>query len=175
MSRLGIALVTLSLAVPASAQQQRVDPTWLTFDSAAKTVRFELIAGLTGLNGALNFNGFRDGGLTLVVPVGWKTEIAFRNHDGMLPHSAAVRRTRDRSCLHVPALGGTSVGSDGRDALRRAASGGVSDFLWRAWARRRRNVDPTPCQRDGQDAGVAADATGSLKLRPECGVPEWPT
>ena len=91
MSRLGIALVTLSLAVPASAQQQGVvDPTWLTFDSAAKTVRFELIAGLTGLNGALNFNGFRDGGLTLVVPVGWKTEIAFRNHDGMLPHSAEV-------------------------------------------------------------------------------------
>ena len=90
MSRLGIALVTLSLAVPASAQQQRVDPTWLTFDSVAKTVRFQLIAGLTGLNGALNFNGFRDGGLTLVVPVGWQTEIDFRNHDGMLPHSAQV-------------------------------------------------------------------------------------
>ena len=85
-----VGLVTLSLAVPASAQQQRVDPTWLTFDSAAKTVRFQLIAGLTGLNGALNFNGFRDGGLTLVVPVGWMTEVAFRNHDGMLPHSAEV-------------------------------------------------------------------------------------
>src|SRR2546421_4338790 len=85
-----VGLVTLSLAVPASAQQQRVDPTWLTFDSAAKTVRFQLIAGLTGLNGALNYNGFRDGGLTLVVPVGWNAEIAFRNHDGMLPHSAEV-------------------------------------------------------------------------------------
>ena len=83
-------LATISLAVPASAQQQRVDPTWLTFDTAAKSVRFQLIAGLTGLNGALNFNGFRDGELTLVVPVGWKTEIAFRNHDGMLPHSAEV-------------------------------------------------------------------------------------
>src|SRR5207245_11272597 len=66
-----VGLVTLSLAVPASAQQQRLDPTWLTFDSAARTVRFQLIAGLTGLNGALNYNGFRDGGLTLVVPVGW--------------------------------------------------------------------------------------------------------
>jgi len=96
MSRLGwllsaiVGLVTLSLAVPANAQQQRVDPTWLTFDSAAQSVHFQLIAGLTGLNGALNFNGFRDGGLTLIVPVGWKTEIAFRNHDGMLPHSAEV-------------------------------------------------------------------------------------
>ena len=89
-------LVIGSLAVPAHAQQQRnaeqhrVDTTWLSFDKATKTVRFQLIAGLTGLNGALNFNGFRDGELTLVVPVGWETKIEFRNHDGMLPHSAEV-------------------------------------------------------------------------------------
>src|SRR5436305_11842317 len=69
---------------------QPIDPSWLQADTVTKTATFELIAGLTGLNGALNFNGFRDGGLTLVVPVGWKTEIAFRNHDGMLPHSAEV-------------------------------------------------------------------------------------
>jgi hypothetical protein len=83
-------LILLAPAVPASAQQPQLDPAWLTVDAAAKTVRFQLIAGLTGLNGALNFNGFRDGELTLVVPVGWQTEIAFRNHDGMLPHSAEV-------------------------------------------------------------------------------------
>ena len=86
---LGLLLICL-LAVPVRAQQQRVDPTWLSFDPAAKTARFQLIAGLTGLNGALNFNGFRDGGLTLVIPVGWTAEIAFKNHDGMLPHSAEV-------------------------------------------------------------------------------------
>ena len=74
-----VAFATVSLVVPANAQQQGVDPTWLNFDTAAKTVRFKLIAGLTGLNGALNFNG-----------VGWKTEIDLRNHDGMLPHSAEV-------------------------------------------------------------------------------------
>jgi hypothetical protein len=85
-----VGLFIISPGRPASAQQQKVDATWLTFDKAAKTVRFQLIAGLTGLNGALNFNGFRDGELTLVVPVGWKTEIAFRNHDGMLRHSAEV-------------------------------------------------------------------------------------
>ena len=93
MRKITIALCGLTLmasAIPASAQQPQLDPAWLTFDAAVKTVRFQLIAGLTGLNGALNFNGFRDGELTLVVPVGWKTEIAFRNHDGMLPHSAEV-------------------------------------------------------------------------------------
>lgn len=89
--RLALPLLLIgSLAIPARAQQQRVDSTWLSFDGAAKTVRFQLIAGLTGLNGALNFNGFRDGELTLVIPVGWAAEIAFKNHDGMLPHSAEV-------------------------------------------------------------------------------------
>lgn len=82
-------VLSLALAPLAEAQQQ-IDPAWLTFDATAKTVRFQLIAGLTGLNGALNFNGFRDGELTLVVPAGWKADIAFRNHDGMLSHSAEV-------------------------------------------------------------------------------------
>lgn len=91
MLRLALASVVIcSLALPLRAQQQHVDPTWLSVDPAAKTARFQLIAGLTGVNGALNFNGFRDGGLTLVIPVGWKAEITFKNHDGMLPHSAEV-------------------------------------------------------------------------------------
>src|SRR2546426_6289988 len=81
-------------AASLSAQQQAIDPTWLSFNAAARTARFQLIAGLTGLNGALNFNGFSDGGLTLVVPVGWQTEIDFRNHDGMLPHSAEIITAR---------------------------------------------------------------------------------
>src|SRR2546427_6389040 len=72
------------------AQQQAIDTTWLSFNAAARTARLQLIAGLTGVNGALNFNGFSDGGLTFVVPAGWQTEIDFRNHDGMLPHSAEI-------------------------------------------------------------------------------------
>src|SRR2546422_11597837 len=86
------------LAQPAvaSAQSDRaaatpvVDPSWLQFDTATQAVSFQLIAGLTGLNGAFNFNGFRDGGLTLTVPLGSNVVLHFRNHDGMLPHSAEV-------------------------------------------------------------------------------------
>lgn len=69
---------------------QAIDPSWLSADATSRTATFDLIAGLTGANGALNFNGFKDGGLTLTVPVGWTVVMHFRNHDGMLPHSAEV-------------------------------------------------------------------------------------
>jgi len=77
-------------AAQSGAGSQAIDATWLTTDTANKTAEFQLIAGLTGLNGALNYNGFRDGGLTLTVPQGWTVVMHFRNHDGMLPHSAEV-------------------------------------------------------------------------------------
>jgi sulfocyanin SoxE-like protein len=62
----------------------------LKADSSTRTATFELVAGLTSLNGALNFSGFRDGGLTVTVPRGWTVVTTYRNHDGMLPHSAVV-------------------------------------------------------------------------------------
>jgi len=67
-----------------------IDCSWLSVDTATKTAIFQLTAGLTGLNGALNFNGFKDGGLTLTVPRNWNVVIQFTNHDSMLPHSAEV-------------------------------------------------------------------------------------
>jgi sulfocyanin len=89
-------VTTVVLPVSAGAQQARagadpvVDSSWLQADTVTKTASFQLVAGLTGLNGALNFNGFRDGGLTLTVPLDWTVVMHFRNHDGMLPHSAEV-------------------------------------------------------------------------------------
>src|SRR2546427_12156966 len=84
----------LALATRAVAQDgtpsPTVDPRWLAADTTAKTATVELIASLTGANGALNFNGFRDGGLTLTAPLGWTAVMPVRNHAGMLPHSAAV-------------------------------------------------------------------------------------
>jgi hypothetical protein len=77
-------------AAQGSGAPQPIDPSWLKVDSAKKTADFQVTAGLTGLNGALNFNGFRDGGLTLTVPLHWNVVLHFLNHDGMLPHSAEV-------------------------------------------------------------------------------------
>ena len=85
-------VVAVAMIVPAlvKGQQQPVDPHWLSVNATAKTLRFQLTAGLTGLNGALNFNGYSDGGLTLTIPTGWTVEMDFVNNDGMLPHSAIV-------------------------------------------------------------------------------------
>jgi len=75
---------------PAAVAAQQIDPKWMRVATDTKTVTFELIAGATPLNGALNFNGFRDGELTLTVPGGWTVVMNFTNHDGMLSHSAEI-------------------------------------------------------------------------------------
>jgi|SRR5713101_1149812 len=108
----------------AAAPAPAVDPSWLQVDSATKTATYQLVAGLTGLNGALNFNGFRDGALTLTVPLGWTVLMHFRNHDGMLPHSAEIiggrpspsyRASCARFCpgIHAAAGAGAHLGTDG--------------------------------------------------------------
>jgi hypothetical protein len=56
---------------------------WLSYDAATKTVTFELIAG------PFTFNGFRNGGGTLVVPPNANVVMNFVNKDGT-PHSAIV-------------------------------------------------------------------------------------
>lgn len=84
------ALSTLAGAQNPPTQSPQIDCTWLTVDSATKTATFQLTAGLTQLNGGLNFNGFNDGKLTLTVPTSWNVVIKFVNHDANLPHSAEV-------------------------------------------------------------------------------------
>ncbi|HLZ44060.1 MAG TPA: sulfocyanin-like copper-binding protein [Gemmatimonadales bacterium] len=72
------------------AAQPQIDCSWLTVDTTAKIATFQLISGLTSLNGGLNFNGFNEGKLTLTVPANWTVVIRFTNKDANLPHSAEV-------------------------------------------------------------------------------------
>jgi len=87
---LGVLGVLARALVAQSGSPPWIDSTWLVTDVSTQTVQFKLIAGFSGLNGALNFNGFGDGGLTLTVPSGWHVVMHFNNHDGMLPHSGEV-------------------------------------------------------------------------------------
>jgi sulfocyanin len=93
MTRLSLGAI-IAVAQVAAAQtpttHAQIDSSWLAVDSATKTATFRLTAGLTQLNGGLNFNGFNDGKLALMVPVGWNVVIHFTNKDPNLPHSAEV-------------------------------------------------------------------------------------
>lgn len=101
---------TAAVLAAGNAQGQAapaIDQGWLSSNAATKTATFTLTAGLTPFNGALNFNGFRDGGLTLVVPTGWTVAVNFANHDGMLPHSAQViaeQKPVPNGALEKPAI-----------------------------------------------------------------------
>ena len=140
---LGVLGVLARALVAQSGSPPRIDSTWLVTDVPTKSVQFQLIAGFSGLNGALNFNGFGDGGLTFTVPAGWHVVIHFNNHDGMLAHSAIVIADSV-----VPIAGATSP------AFSQAVTLRVQEGL-------------TATERD--DMKFVADKAGSYLL--VCGVP----
>ncbi len=128
-------LLSGAMAVPAvvHAQQaapvavQSIDPKWMAFDSVTRRVTFALTAGLTPFNGALNFNGFRDGEMTLVVPTRWTVVVNFENHDGMLPHSAEVILDDGQTPLRP--VGPAIQRAYTRDVETGVAAGGGKDVM----------------------------------------------
>jgi sulfocyanin SoxE-like protein len=74
---------TDSSAAPAAAVSPAGQDSVLKYDGATKTVTFQLIAG------PFNFNGYTNGGATLVLPPKANVVINFVNKDGT-PHSAEV-------------------------------------------------------------------------------------
>lgn len=65
------------VAAPAAAQAV---PSWITADTAAKTVALTLRADRTA-DGALALNGERDGALQIIVPRGWTIRWSWTNAD----------------------------------------------------------------------------------------------
>ncbi|HET9708393.1 MAG TPA: sulfocyanin-like copper-binding protein [Gemmatimonadales bacterium] len=89
MRRLAL-LLLLPAGTLAAQTAVHIDPTWLKADSAAAKVEVTLVAGLTGANGGMNFDGATAGGLTLTVPAKWTVVLHFANNDQVLPHSVMV-------------------------------------------------------------------------------------
>jgi len=90
MRRLTALFVFAALLLAAGVAEAQIDPKWFRADAAAKTVDVTLVAGLTGLNGGMNFNGFSQGKLNLTVPHGWTVALHFKNEDQNLPHSVEI-------------------------------------------------------------------------------------
>ncbi len=80
------------LATPLRAQSDHLTPSWMKADAGKKRVSFDIVAGFNANNGALNYNGYFTGDMTVVVPTGWTVDIRFANNDAMLPHSLLVTK-----------------------------------------------------------------------------------
>jgi plastocyanin len=119
-----LALALILLAPPAAAQQAAppaIDPKWMTVEARAQRVSFEIVAGHTPFNGGLNFNGFRDGELTFVVPAGWTVTMGFVNQDRNLPHSVQI--IPDSQPLPLRAVDPVIPGAATQDAEMGTTSG----------------------------------------------------
>jgi len=88
-------VATLPAALTTPVDDSIVVNTFLAFNPAARMVWIDLIAGLDGANGSLNFNGGHGGSHTVIVPEGWRVEVRIANRDQDLSHSAVVVRQID--------------------------------------------------------------------------------
>ncbi len=63
---------------------------WLTFNTPDKVVLLKLDADYNSTSAGMNFNGYSSGNMKISVPQGWKVEVAFKNDNAALPHSAMI-------------------------------------------------------------------------------------
>jgi sulfocyanin len=63
---------------------------WMVVDLEKKFVKFIIIGGYDGSNGTFNFNGYSEGELTLIVPLGWKVEMVYTTKSAYKPHSVGI-------------------------------------------------------------------------------------
>ena len=76
----------------AGAGDEQLVPEWIKWRPDKQTVEVWLKAAYNGNNGSWNFNGFYDGGATVVVPAGITVLAHFENPDANFPHSLVVTK-----------------------------------------------------------------------------------
>ncbi|HSR90586.1 MAG TPA: sulfocyanin-like copper-binding protein [Gemmatimonadales bacterium] len=106
ITRAGLSSLMLVLAAMGtlSAQQTGALPQWMTADSANRTVSLELrVDGAAGSPATIA--GYRQGGVQVVVPLGWTVRWRWINGDSTAAHSLVVMAEREK----LPAEGGSPV------------------------------------------------------------------
>jgi sulfocyanin len=95
-----IAAATVVLAAAPAVADQDLRPPWMTVDAATRMVSFRIVGAADGSHGTMNFNGYGQGEMSLIVPLGWRVRIDFENKGlAALPHSLVV--THEASPLPV--------------------------------------------------------------------------
>jgi plastocyanin len=93
-------------------------PPWTTFDSTGKTVTLSLETSSGGAGSSALINGYRAGGVRVIVPVGWTVRWNWRNADNA-PHSLVVMTQREK----IPLEGGRPSFSN---AMTRSVTDGLT-------------------------------------------------
>jgi hypothetical protein len=96
-------LAPLAVSAPAAHGQGPVEPApWVVADTTARTVTLALeVTAPAGAASAL-LNGYREGGVQVVVPLGWSVTWDWRSADSSGKHSLVVMTEREK----VPMEGG---------------------------------------------------------------------
>ncbi len=89
-----ICAIGLALAPMSGASAQRATaPRWLVADATRHTATVTVIAGYSGANDGLNFNGDANGKMVISVPAGYRVTVAFASK-GVFPHNAVITSTK---------------------------------------------------------------------------------
>ena len=68
-----------------------VSPDWMKFDAQKQEVNLLLVGAADASLGTMNYNGYGNGDMTIIIPFGWKVKVTFRNKGlGAIPHSLAI-------------------------------------------------------------------------------------
>jgi sulfocyanin len=130
------------ISTSATAAEEQLVPTWMTVDADVHKVTMDVVAGFNPNNSNWNFNGYYDGGMTVVVPEGWEVEITLTHRHDEVPHSLVVMA--DPGADNLPLQAGREQAAFPR-AYSRSPEQGISsgdqdtiafetdktgDFLW---------------------------------------------
>ena len=79
----------LACALPVHADE--VSPAWMQVDVGKQSVRLLIVGSADGTNGTMNFNGYGNGEMSVIVPLGWTVRVDFENKGlAALPHSLVI-------------------------------------------------------------------------------------
>lgn len=100
------------------AQQPSPLPAWMVADSAARTVSLTLETTGSAAGSSALINGYRSGGIQIVVPRDWTVTWHWRSSDSTAPHSLVLMAEREKLPLQGdrPAL---------QNAMTRMATAGL--------------------------------------------------
>lgn len=85
--------------VPAATIMARDSFAWLVVDSVGRSATLELRVTAPANAPSALINGYRSGGVRIVVPVGWTVKWNWRSADSTAPHSLVVMVQREKMPL----------------------------------------------------------------------------